>query len=476
MIFSTSIFLFAFLPTVLFVYYVLLRSRSTRNYFLLVASLFFYAWGEPWFVFVMITSILGNWLFALQIDRVHGNSFLARWIITAMLAFNLGILFIFKYLMFTLANMNLLFGTYFLIPYIELPIGLSFFTFQAISYVIDIYRERAKAQKNLLNVGLYIALFPPLIAGPIIRYETIVDQISSRKENFDDFSAGVCRFLVGLFKKVFIANYMALIADKAFSMPSDELSVTFAWLGIIAYSLQIYYDFSGYSDMAIGLGRMFGFSFLENFDHPYSARSVSEFWRKWHMSLSSWFRDYVFIPMGGSRVKTKIRLLFNLLVVWSLTGVWHGANWTFICWGLFYFLLLTMEKLTGFDDRIKKEITANILIRTSRHVYVVLSFLFGWVLFRSPDLLYAVNYYCAMFAFAGNPLYDDLTYLYFMENRYFLLVGIIFAIPTAKYLRERFERSIIWKATYPVVFILLLLICTSYIAKGSYNPFIYFNF
>ena len=476
MIFSTLIFLFAFLPTVLLVYYVFLRNRNARNYFLLLASLFFYAWGEPWFVFVMIGSILGNWFFALLVERVRGNLFLARWSITAMLLFNLGILFIFKYLMFVLANMNLLFGTHLLIPHIELPIGLSFFTFQAISYVIDIYRERAKAQKNLLNVGLYIALFPPLIAGPIIRYETIVDQISNRKENFDDFSTGVCRFLVGLFKKVFIANTVALIADRAFSMPSGELSVTFAWLGIIAYSLQIYYDFSGYSDMAIGLGKMFGFHFLENFDHPYSTRSVSEFWRKWHISLGSWFRDYVFIPMGGSRVKTKIRLVFNLFIVWLLTGVWHGANWTFVCWGLFYFLLLTTEKLTGFDDRIKKKTAVNIAVRISGHIYVVLTFLFGWVLFRSPDLLYAVNYYCAMFALAGNSVYDDLTYLYFMETRYFLLAGIIFVFPTARYCRDRFGNSIIWKALYPAVFLLFLLICTGYIVKGSYNPFIYFNF
>jgi alginate O-acetyltransferase complex protein AlgI len=473
--FSTSIFLFAFLPTILFVYYVLLRSRKWRNYFLLLSSLLFYAWGEPWFVFVMIASIIGNWFFGLHVDRYRDHVAARRLILTAMVAFNLGIMFVFKYLMFTLSNMNLLFGTHLLIPVIELPIGISFFTFQAMSYVIDIYRKHGKVQRNPLNVGLYIALFPQLIAGPIVRYETVADQISHRKENFDDFSIGVCRFLVGLFKKVLLANTLAIVADKAFSMPNNELSVAFAWLGIIAYTFQIYYDFSGYSDMAIGLGRMFGFHFLENFDHPYASRSVSEFWRKWHMSLSSWFRDYVFIPIGGSRVKTKSRLVFNLFVVWFLTGVWHGANWTFICWGMFYFFLLTGEKLTGFDERIKKGIAVSLPSQIVRHVYVILAFMFGWVLFRAENLSHALAYFGSMFALSGNPLFDDLAHFYFMENRYLFLAAAIFSMPIVKYCTPWFERSR-WRIAYPAVFVLMFLVCIGYIAKGSYNPFIYFNF
>jgi len=477
MIFSSEIFIFAFLPTVLFVYYILLRGRrNLQNHFLLVSSLFFYAWGEPWFVFVMIGSILGNWYFGLLVDRVRNHTFRTRLVITLMIVFNLIIIFIFKYLMFTLTNINLFFGSHISVPKIILPIGISFFTFQAISYVIDVYRKHGEVQKNPLNVGLYISLFPQLIAGPIVRYETVADQIHNRKENFNDFSSGVCRFIVGVIKKVLLANTLAIVADKAFSMPSHELSTTFAWLGVVAYSFQIYYDFSGYSDMAIGLGKMFGFHFLENFDHPYSARSVSEFWRKWHMSLSSWFRDYVFIPLGGSRVRTKTRLVFNLFVVWFLTGVWHGANWTFICWGLFYFMLLVMEKLTGFDNRIKKNLPTSLLWRAGRHVYVILTFLFGWVLFRANDLTHAMDYFRSMFALAANPLHDGLAHLYFVENCWFFLFAAVFSLPVAKYFSQRWSNNTLVSHCYPIVLMLLFLICVSYMVKGSYNPFIYFNF
>ena len=347
MLFSSLEFLIAFLPIVLFGYFVLFRRwRPAQNVFLLLASLVFYAWGEPKFVFVLIGSILLNWLMGLLADKHRGRKALARAWIALDVTGNLGLLFIFKYLMFTLNNVNSLFGTALPVPTIALPIGISFFTFQAMSYVIDVYRGDGQVQKNPLYVGLYIALFPQLIAGPIVRYQTVADEIRNRKETWADFAEGVQRFMVGFLKKVLLANTMAIIADGVFDSKTPVCAAASA-LGLIAYTLQIYYDFGGYSDMGIGLGRMFGFHFLENFNYPYISTSITEFWRRWHISLGTWFRDYVYIPLGGSRVK-KPRLVFNLFVVWMLTGIWHGANWTFVTWGFLYFVLLTFEKLTGF--------------------------------------------------------------------------------------------------------------------------------
>ncbi|MDR3182164.1 MAG: hypothetical protein LBT89_04445 [Planctomycetaceae bacterium] len=475
MLFSSSIFLFYFLPFILFVYYVLLRRRQTRNVFLLLASLFFYAWGEPYFVLVMMLSILGNWGFGLAVDRFRTNVPLAKLCVAAMLLFNLTIFFIFKYLMFTLENVNEFFAAVIPVPEIALPIGISFFTFQAVSYVLDVYRNDAEVQRSPLKVGLYIALFPQLIAGPIVRYKTIADQIDNRRENVDDFSQGCCRFIVGFVKKMLLANTFALVADTAFTMPQSEMSVFFAWMGCAAYTLQIYFDFSGYSCMAIGLGRMFGFRFLENFNHPYIALSVSDFWRRWHISLSSWFRDYVYFPLGGSRVKTQRRLVFNLFVVWFLTGVWHGANWTFICWGLWYFVLLTVEKLTGFDNKVKNNVPLwcwGIV----HHCYVIWAFMMGWVLFRSENLSAAVTYFQTMYGFAEVPLSNPVAVLYFRENFYFWIAGIIFAMPAAAWLRTKFEHYRFYPFAYSAVFLLGFIIAVAYMVKGTYNPFIYFNF
>ena len=383
MLFSSTIFVFLFLPMVLIFYYGIFRnSRKLKNIFLLLASLFFYAWGEPTFVLVMIMSIICNYYFGLQVDKYKNNTKKAKSIIVIMLIFNLTIMFIFKYLMFTLTNIKYLTGLNFNIPNIALQIGISFFTFQAISYVIDVYRGNGKVQKNPLNVGLYISFFPQLIAGPIIRYETIAEQIENRHENFEDFSKGTCRFIIGLGKKMLLANTLALVADYAFSVKSGELSVVMAWLGALAYTFQIFFDFSGYSDMAIGLGLMFGFKFLENFNYPYISKSISEFWRRWHISLGTWFRDYVYFPLGGSRVSSKKRLVFNLFVVWSLTGLWHGANWTFIVWGLMYFVLITLEKLTKFDRK----------LGWFGHVYTMLFVILGWVLFRADNISYGIGY------------------------------------------------------------------------------------
>lgn len=331
MLFSSVVFIYLFLPIVLFGYYIVFKkSRKLQNIFLLISSLFFYAWGEAVFVIVMISSIMINWLLGYLVNKYKSDNKKCRLIIAVTVVLNLSVMFIFKYLMFTVQSINSAFGSSFFVPNIILPIGISFFTFQAMSYVFDVHKGHGEAQRNPINVGLYVAFFPQLIAGPIVRYETIAQQINDRKETLDDFSKGFCRFVVGFSKKVLLANTMALIADTAFDMPSNELTVAMSWLGAFAYAFQIFFDFSGYSDMAIGLGHMFGFSFLENFNYPYISKSISEFWRRWHISLGTWFRDYVYFPLGGSRTKTKSRLIFNLFVVWFLTGVWHGANWTFI--------------------------------------------------------------------------------------------------------------------------------------------------
>ena len=347
MLFPSEVFLFVFLPVVLGVYYLLLRkTKHLKNIFLLAASLFFYAWGEPQNVWLMVGVILFNWFFGILVDKVRDHKVPVRILMTVMVLTNVGILGWYKYSEFVMLQVNRFLHTEFTVPDVTLPIGISFFTFQAMSYVIDVYRGHGKVQKNPLQVGLYISLFPQLIAGPIVRYETIADQIENRVENLADFNAGVTRFCIGLGKKVLIANNMALIADNAFGLIINnefQASVGMAWLGAIAYTLQIFFDFSGYSDMAIGLGQMFGFHFEENFKYPYISATVSEFWRRWHISLQTWFRDYVYFPLGGSRV-SKPRLVLNLFVVWALTGIWHGANWTFLAWGLLYFVLLTWQE------------------------------------------------------------------------------------------------------------------------------------
>lgn len=469
MLFSSNIFIFLFLPTVLFGYYVIFRkTRLGQNIFLTLSSLFFYAWGEPRFVIVMLLSIIANWAFALWVDKVKHNKKETRLALTIMLAFNLSIIFIFKYLMFTLNNINNIFHTHINVPEIILPIGISFFTFHSISYVIDISRGNYKAQRNPLNVGLYISLFPQLIAGPIIRYHTIADQIEGRKETLNDFSCGICRFIIGLAKKVLLANTLALVADKAFTANSsgEGLSVGFALLGALAYTFQIFFDFSGYSDMAIGLGKMFGFHFPENFNYPYISISITEFWRRWHISLSSWFRDYVYFPLGGSRVDSKWRLVFNLFVVWTLTGVWHGANWTFIIWGIMYFALITIEKLTKIGNKIGR----------LGHIYTLFFVIIGWVFFRAESLGLAIDYLKAMTGINSSGIIDNKAIMYFSENKYFYLFAIIFSMPITEWIKNKFPKSKTLDFLYPIVMIFLFVTSVSYIIKGAYNPFIYFNF
>lgn len=343
MLFSTNIFLFAFLPICLAIYYGLLGKRLIRNRFLLLASIIFYAWGSVPHVFIMLGSIVVNWAFAIAIDK-RGEECKRKTILAIAVLTNVAVLFVFKYLSFTIVNMNALFHCDWSVPQIALPIGISFFTFQAMSYVIDVYRGHGKALKSVFDVGLYISLFPQLVAGPIVRFEDFEEQIQHRKESFSSVCDGIYRFGYGLGKKVLIADNLAIVAEMAFQQL--EPSMLMAWLGAISFTLQIYFDFSGYSDMAIGLGKMFGFQFKENFNYPYISTSVSEFWRRWHISMGSWFRDYIYFPLGGSKV-AKGRMFSNLFIVWAVTGLWHGANWTFIAWGMLQFIAIGTEKLAG---------------------------------------------------------------------------------------------------------------------------------
>ena len=463
MLFTSDIFIFLFLPFTIIFYYIL-RKRKFKNLFLLIMSLLFYAYGEPRFVIIMILSIIINYITGLLINKFKLNKRLSKLLLTIGIVYNLGILIIFKYLMFLLENINTIFKSHIPIPNILLPIGISFFTFQILSYIIDVYRGKIKVQKNIFNLGLYISFFPQLIAGPIVRYETIQNQINDRKETIDKFYDGLCRFVIGFSKKVLIANTMATIVDKIFNNPIDtNISVATVWITALAYALQIYYDFSGYSDMAIGLGKMFGFDFKENFNYPYFSKSITEFWRRWHISLGSWFRDYLYIPLGGSKVK-KSRLIFNLFIVWLCTGIWHGANWTFIVWGLMYFVLLVLEKL------FKQTEKNNLLLL--RHAYTIFFVILGWIIFRSDNLTYALTYIKRMFTFKNFVDYQFFEFLF--ENIVIFMIAIIVSLGVIDF--SKYKSNKIFNFLSIVFFSILFIISISYLIKGVYNPFIYFNF
>lgn len=479
MLFAGNTFLFVFLPLVLAIYYGPLRKRRrAQNLFLCGSSLLFYAWGEPRFVWGMIASITVNWLFALAIDRSRPTRWAKRLLFLAI-SLNLALLFTFKYLNFAVNNVNRLFGSEFVVREIALPIGISFFTFQALSYVVDVYRGRGAAQRSILNVALYISFFPQLIAGPIVRYETIAEQIEGRKETWEEFAEGVSRLIIGLAKKVILANSMAIVADQSFLVVSQgtwlgeslTLPTSMAWLGAIAFALQIFFDFSGYSDMAIGLGRMFGFRFLENFNYPYASRSVTEYWRRWNISLGTWFRDYLYVPLGGNRVSPS-RHIANLLLIWLCTGLWHGARWTFVSWGFLYFVLLLIEKYSGFlslpDTR---------RVRLGKHLYILFFVLLSSVLFRAGSLTEAVQYIGRMFAFEDGQ--NGITLFYLREYGLLMLLGMLFSVPIVPRIRERLQNRtgrMPYELAYAALLSGLFLLSVSYIVKGSYAPFIYFNF
>lgn len=472
MLFSSTTFLYLFLPIVLFFNFVVFKkSRLLQNIFLLFASLFFYAWGEPKFVLVMIASIIVNWFFGLMVSKKRGNKKISRLIIGLDIAFNLSLLFLFKYLTFTGNIIDSIFGVNLPIPNVALPIGISFFTFQAMSYVIDVYRQKGEVQNNILYVGLYISFFPQLIAGPIVRYETIADEIKNRKETLNDFFDGFARFVVGLSKKVLLANSFAFLADQSFDAVKNgnSISVMFGWLGAIAYTLQIFFDFSGYSDMAIGLGRMFGFHFLENFDYPYISTSITEFWRRWHMSLGTWFRDYLYIPLGGSRC-SKGRNIFNLFVVWFLTGLWHGANFTFIVWGLMYFVLLVIEKFTGIHKKNGK------VLNVFKWMYTILFVVLGWVVFRAESIGDAFVYIRSMFGLMGNAFADGMFTGWLTQNLILLVIGFVLCTPIFRFLSQKTMKSNVIGFVKAGGLICLFVLSVASLVSSSYNPFIYFNF
>lgn len=478
MLFSSTFFLFVFLPLLLYLYYKVVKTHEAKNKLLLVFSLGFYAWGEPVFVLVMIFCILANYYFGRLVDPQDDfgrGRFSNKSVLTIMLLFNLGILAIFKYAGFIISNLNLLLKTSLPVPEIALPIGISFFTFQGISYVIDVYRKKARAFEKPLDVGLYISFFPQLIAGPIVRYETIAKELRERNASLDDFSDGIARFILGIAKKVILSNQFALIADKAYSLPTESLSSIMAFMGALAYMLQIYFDFSGYSDMAIGLGKMFGFHFPENFNHPYMAKSVSDFWRRWHISLGSWFRDYVYIPLGGSRVSS-LKQLRNIAVVWLCTGIWHGANWTFIFWGIYFGVLIIIEKYTKFDKYLEKSLILG-------HVYTMIIVFFGWIFFRAESMTQAYEYIRAMLSLNGAIPTESITLLYLHDNWIIYVMGILASFPIVsgiKNIYHRFEKESLHAKTLEAAYIVVLgvffLISAAYLIKGTYNPFIYFNF
>ena len=453
MIFSSASFLFAFLPCVTIVYY-LLRSRTARNVFLTLVSLFFYAWGEPWFVLVMLLSIVINWFIAL---RIGAGEHKKAWLVVGLVC-DLGLLAVFKYLGFLMENVNWIFHLSLPVPQIVLPIGISFFTFQAISYIVDVYRGDGRVQKSLMNVCLYISFFPQLIAGPIVRYQTFDDQITTRRETLDDFCEGVRRFIVGLAKKVLLANNLAALADTAFAMQTTELSLVGTWLAAASYMLQLYFDFSGYSDMAIGLARMFGFHLLENFNLPFIARSIAGFWKRWHISLTSWFRDYLYFPLGGSRV-SKGRLLFNMGVVWVLTGFWHGAQWTYLVWGFLFFVLQAFERFSGAGKWLEKHRIG--------HLYVFLVVMIASVVSRADSIPHALDLYRSMFGLDGSAIFDDTARMFLREYGAFLVAGVLCCLPVPKRIPDAVRGVGLAAAGFVAI---------TYVVMGSYNPFIYFNF
>lgn len=465
MVFSSFTFLFIFLPLVLLTYF-LVKKRQLRNIVLLAFSLIFYAWGEPVYVLLMLLSIIVNYFIALKIERQKRGK--KKWMIIDVI-FNLGIIGFFKYGNFIIQNINSIFHSNIGEMNLALPIGISFYTFQVLSYVIDVYRKTVPAQKSIVNLGMYVTLFPQLIAGPIVRYETVAEEIENRKENFDEVVEGLKRFFIGLGKKVLIANQMALIADTIYGGDLATTGTVTLWLAAVSYTLQIYFDFSGYSDMAIGLGRMFGFHFLENFNYPYIAKSITDFWRRWHISLSTWFRDYVYIPLGGNRV-SKLKWLRNILVVWLLTGLWHGASWNFILWGVYYGIILIIEKV--FLGKIIEK-----LPKFLQHIYALFFIIIGWVIFRVEDFSQMGIVFQKMFTWQASGIVDNIILNFdIFSSLPYVLIGIIGSVPLLAKVREKRKET----SSYQIVSNLwafgVFIVSICFLLVATYNPFIYFRF
>ncbi len=472
MVFSSVPFLFFLFAGILFLYWIL-RNHLARNILLLVASLLFYAWGEPVYILLLIFSVFFNWLLArlMAVKEIRAKALL----VVAVL-FNIGLLVVYKYSGFLVQTVNDLLSLQLPVPSIRLPIGISFFTFQALSYVIDVYTDRTIVQKSFFNLLLYVSFFPQLIAGPIVKYHDISVQLEQRRFDMDGFVSGMKRFLYGLGKKVLLSNTLAIVADTAFSQPADTLSAPLAWLAALAYMLQIYYDFSGYSDMAIGLGHVFGFTFKENFNYPYAAQGIKLFWRRWHISLSTWFKEYLYIPLGGNR-KGKGRALFNQCVVFLATGLWHGANFTFLLWGVFHGLLLILESSQVLPvSKLSKYRLGKAVVT----LYTWFLVLIGFTVFRADSVSYALSYFKTMFTggtqAVNTAVLGEITPWFIVV----LILSVVFSFPVLPALRQKISATANGSRVCMVVSygfsVVLLLLCMGALAADTYNPFIYFRF
>lgn len=468
MVFSSLLFLFYFLPLTLILYYI--APKKYRNAVLFFMSLIFYAWGEPIYILLMLFSTLVDYTHGILIDKYRDNSVIKRLILLSSVVINLGLLGFFKYGDFVIGNINMIFGTSIPLMKLALPIGISFYTFQTMSYTIDVYRGEAPIQRNIISFGTYVTLFPQLIAGPIVRYIDIAKEIDNRKENILDFNIGIRRFIIGLGKKVLLANNMGLIWSNIQNTKLDNISVLTSWLGITCFAFQIYFDFSGYSDMAIGLCKMFGFNIVENFNYPYISKSISEFWRRWHISLGTWFREYVYIPLGGNRGK-RFKMLRNLFIVWFLTGLWHGASWNFVMWGVYYGIIISIEKL--FLERYLKKAPSII-----SHIYTMILVLIGWVLFSFDSLKMGLSYIKVMLGFGMNPLLNKEFIYLLITNGVLIIICSLFSTPFIKKTVYTLKEKL-GKAYYPLstaVYFIILFLSTAYLVDSTYNPFLYFRF
>jgi len=466
MVFSSLMFLFVYFPVVLGVYYI--SPLKWRNLFLLLANLIFYGWGEPVYILIMFLSIFIDYTHGLLVEKYRVDDKKARAFVVSSMVFNLALLFFFKYYDFLADSLRVL-PVFSFLPRLNvpLPIGISFYTFQTMSYTVDVYRGQARAQRNIVNFGTFVTLFPQLIAGPILQYRDLDDQLVHREHTAEKFASGARIFTVGLAKKVLLANNIGMLWDIYRAAPAAQLTMGGAWLGVIAFAFQIYFDFSGYSDMAAGLGRMLGFEFMQNFNYPYISRSITEFWRRWHISLGSWFRNYLYIPLGGNR-KGKMRQYFNILAVWAATGIWHGASWNYLIWGLYFCLLLVLEKAFLLKAL---ERAPGIL----SHFYAVFFILVGWAIFAIEDLSALTEYLLAMFGGAGAGLWCAADGYYLMNYAFMLPVLAVASTPLGAYLFRRLpERAV--QIAVPLLMLAGLILSTAYLVDATYNPFLYFRF
>lgn len=470
MVFSSLVFIFVFLPITLFIYY--LSPKKLKNLVLLIASVIFYAWGEPIYIFLMIFTTVFSYFSAILIDKYKNGkgSSLAIFILSVII--NLGVLCFFKYYGFFVDNINNLFSININVKKLPLPVGISFYTFQTLSYIIDVYLQKVPVQKNIISFSTYVTMFPQLVAGPIVKYGDINKQLDNRKESLDKFGEGVNYFIRGLSKKVLLANNIGLLWSNVKALSPDKLSILSAWLGILAFTFQIYFDFSGYSDMAIGLGKFFGFDLMENFNYPYISKSVTEFWRRWHISLGSWFREYVYIPLGGNK-KGALKQYRNLFIVWFLTGFWHGANWNFIIWGLYFGILITFEKIfiLKWLDKLPSFIN---------HIYTLIIIVVGWAIFEFENTNVMFSFIKVMFGMGSNPFIDTRSIYYLYTNLFLFILAVVFSTPLPKKLFEKFIYNIklnsYTKLAVPAIYLILIFLCTAYLVNETYNPFLYFKF